>query len=175
MRLLHQEVSTHFYSNREPTLTIIYFLCALVDILPILLIYCWSVKNSRNTVLLLKEKTRVLIDFAPIWAFIQPPRYFLFLMQCAHCVLIRHHSGTQLLFITASNNWLLVLLKMCKQLFHFCFTSLVTFSVDESTNCFVYFPSFFSLTHMWHTKFSLFAQFGKFISQWGQISSEVAF
>ena len=57
MRLLHQEISTHF-SNCEPTLTFIYFLCALVDILPILLIYCWSVKNSRNTVLLLKEKTK---------------------------------------------------------------------------------------------------------------------
>ena len=53
MRLLHS-----FFSNLESTLTIIYFLCALVDILPILLIYCWSVKNSRNTVLLLKEKTK---------------------------------------------------------------------------------------------------------------------
>ena len=47
-----------FFLIVNPLLTIIYFLCALVDILPILLIYCWSVKNSRNTVLLLKEKTK---------------------------------------------------------------------------------------------------------------------
>ena len=94
-----------YFSNREPTLTIVYFLCALVDILPILLIYCWSVKNSRNTVLLLKEKTKSSNWFCADLS-IHTTTKVLIVCNAVCTVCIRHHSGTKLLFITASNNWL---------------------------------------------------------------------